>query len=129
MLDFCSYMMPGYVRAGHLEKITEKLKAVESGGIKRLMIFMPPRHGKSQLASVMFPAWFIGRNPDKQIISASYNADLASDFGRKVRNLVASPEYKNVFPTIDLAEDSQAANRWHTKVGGQYIAAGCRSCR
>jgi predicted phage terminase large subunit-like protein len=84
---------------------------------------MPPRHGKSELASRRFPAWYVGRNPNKQIIAASYNSDISADFGREVRNIVAAPEYRAVF-TTRLSEDSQAANRWHTNEGGMYVSAG-----
>ncbi len=87
------------------------------------MIFMPPRHGKSELASRRFPAWYMGRNPQKEIIAASYNSDLAGDFGRDVRNIVNSPEYERLFDTR-LAPDSKAKNRWNTSVGGGYAAAG-----
>jgi hypothetical protein len=97
---------------------------VERGEIKRLMITMPPRHGKSELASRRFPAWFMGRNGGKQIIAASYNSDLANDFGREVRNIVHSPEFSVLFEA-KLAQDSKAANRWHTEQGGMYVAAGC----
>jgi hypothetical protein len=88
------------------------------------MILMPPRHGKSQLVSRHFPAWYIGRNPTKQIISASYASDLASGFGRDVRNLVASQEFAAIFPGVRLADDSAAKNLWHTTQGGIYVAAG-----
>jgi predicted phage terminase large subunit-like protein len=88
------------------------------------MIFMPPRHGKSELASKRFPAWCLGRKPTRQIIAASYNSDLASDFGRNVRNIVAEPEFGQVFPGVSLAPDSQAANRMNTNHGGAYVAAG-----
>lgn len=88
------------------------------------MIFMPPRHGKSELASKRFPAWCLGRDPKRQIIAASYNSDLANDFGRNVRNLVAEPEFSQVFPCVTLAPDSQAANRMNTNKGGTYVAAG-----
>jgi len=88
------------------------------------MIFMPPRHGKSELASRKFPAWYLGKNPHKQIIAASYNSDLAMDFGRDVRNLVASPEFNDVFRDVELREDSRAANRMNTSHGGAYVAAG-----
>lgn len=88
------------------------------------MIFMPPRHGKSELASKRFPAWCLGRNPKRQIIAASYNSDLASDFGRNVRNIVAEPEYGQVFPGVTLSPDSQAANRFNTNAKGTYVAAG-----
>ena len=123
LLAFTQYTNPGYQAAGHHRKIAEKLEAVERGEIKRLMILMPPRHGKSELASRRFPAYYIGRNQGKQIIAASYNSDLANDFGREVRNIVASPEFAALFQT-SLAQDSQAANRWHTESGGMYVAAG-----
>ena len=110
--------------ANHHRLIAEKLEAVERGEIDRLMIFMPPRHGKSELASKRFPAWCLGRNPKRQIIAASYNSDLASDFGRNVRNIVAEPEFGQVFRNVGLAPDSQAANRMNTNHGGTYVAAG-----
>lgn len=88
------------------------------------MIFMPPRHGKSELASKRFPAWCLGRQPRRQIIAASYNSDLANDFGRNVRNIVAEPEFGQVFPGVSLAPDSQAANRMNTNHRGTYVAAG-----
>jgi hypothetical protein len=87
------------------------------------MIFMPPRHGKSELASRRFPAWYLGRNPQRQIIAASYNSDLASDFGREVRDIVGSQEYAALFDAR-LRDDSRAADRWHTDMGGAYVAAG-----
>ena len=123
LLAFTEYTNPAYVAAPHHRLIAEKLEAVERGEIKRLMIAMPPRHGKSELASRRFPAWFMGRNADKQIIAASYNSDLANDFGREVRNIVNSPEFRTLFD-VTLADDSKAANRWHTDTGGMYVAAG-----
>ena len=123
LLDFVQYVRPWYAASGHHRLIAEKLEAVERGEIKRLIINMPPRHGKSEIGSRCFPAWFLGRNPDKYIIAASYNADLANDFGRDVRNIVHAPEYQNVFD-VKLAQDSKAANRWHTDKGGMYVAAG-----
>jgi len=121
---FTEYTFPQYRTAEHHRLICEKLEAVERGEIDRLMIFMPPRHGKSELASKRFPAWYLGRNPDKQVITASYNSDLAGDFGRQVRNIVREQRFRNVFPSVTLAEDSQAANRWNTSAGGSYVAAG-----
>jgi predicted phage terminase large subunit-like protein len=121
---FTEYTFPQYKTAEHHRLICEKLEAVERGEIDRLMIFMPPRHGKSELASKRFPAWYLGRNPDKQVITASYNSDLAGDFGRQVRNIVREQRFRNVFPSVSLAEDSQAANRWNTSAGGSYVAAG-----
>jgi predicted phage terminase large subunit-like protein len=124
LLRFTEFTNPLYTRAQHHEQIAAKLEAVERGEIDRLMIFMPPRHGKSELASKRFPAWCLGRRPDRQIIAASYNSDLANDFGRNVRNLVAEPEFGQVFPSVSLAPDSQAANRMNTNRGGAYVAAG-----
>lgn len=123
LIAFTEYTNAAYVSAGHHKRIAEKLEAVERGEIDRLAIFMPPRHGKSELASRRFPAWYLGRNPTRQIIAASYNSDLASDFGREVRNIVAGPEYGAVFNTR-LREDSRAAERWNTDQGGAYVAAG-----
>lgn len=124
LLGFTEYTNPAYERAGHHERIAVKLEAVERGEIDRLMIFMPPRHGKSELASKRFPAWCLGRKPTRQIIAASYNSDLANDFGRNVRNIVAEPEFGQVFPSVSLATDSAAANRMNTNHGGAYVAAG-----
>jgi predicted phage terminase large subunit-like protein len=123
LLAFSEYTNAAYIAAPHHRLIAEKLEAVERGEIKRLMIAMPPRHGKSELASRRFPAWYIGRNANKQIIAASYNSDLANDFGREVRNIVHSPEFSQLFH-VALAQDSKAANRWHTDAGGMYVAAG-----
>lgn len=123
LLAFSEYTNPGYVPAAHHVLIAEKLEAVERGELKRLMITIPPRHGKSELASRRFPAWLLGRNPKLQVIAASYNSDLAGDFGREVRNIVDSPEYSALFD-VTLAADSKAANRWHTASGGMYVAAG-----
>lgn len=124
LLRFTEYTNPLYIRAGHHERICDRLEAVERGDIDRLMIFMPPRHGKSELASKRFPAWCLGRDPKRQIIAASYNSDLANDFGRNVRNLVNEPEFGQVFPNVTLAPDSQAANRMNTNHKGAYVAAG-----
>lgn len=124
LIRFTSYVNPAYNAAAHHKTICDKLQEVERGEIDRLMIFMPPRHGKSELASRKFPAWFLGRNPQKQVIAASYNSDLAADFGREVRNIVGSPEFGEVFHGVSLREDSRAANRMNTEQGGSYVAAG-----
>lgn len=123
LIAYTRYTFPEYRPAEHHALIAEKLEAVAEGKIKRLMIFMPPRHGKSELASKRFPSWFIGRNPKRNIIAASYNSDLATDFGREVRNIVSTKRYRNLFDT-QLSDDSTAANRWHTDQGGMYVAAG-----
>lgn len=124
LLAFTEYTNPAYVGAAHHHLIAERLEAVERGEIDRLMIFMPPRHGKSELASKRFPAWCLGKDPKRQIIAASYNSDLANDFGRNVRNIVGEPEFGQVFPGVGLSADSAAANRMNTNHGGAYVAAG-----
>ncbi|SLK03831.1 phage uncharacterized protein (putative large terminase), C-terminal domain-containing protein [Novosphingobium mathurense] len=124
LLGFTEYTNPQYRVAKHHRLIAEKLEALERGDIDRLMIFMPPRHGKSELASVRFPAWYLGRNPTHQIITASYAHKLAAKFGRQVRNLIASKEYQAIFPGISLSEDSQAKDLFNTNHGGVYMATG-----
>ena len=123
-LAFAQYTMPGYRVGAHHRLLCEKLDAVERGEIKRLMVFMPPRHGKSELTSKRFPAWYMGRNPKKQIITASYGATLAQGFGRDVRNIVGSPEFASLFPGVGVAADSSARDNWHTNKGGVYTAMG-----
>lgn len=121
---FVRYNYEGYKVNWHHKIIFEKLEAVERGDIRKLMIFVPPRHGKSEIASINFPAWFFGRNPRKSIIASSYNSDLAISFGRKARNIVDSSEYKVLFPEVTLAEDSKAAGQWNTNKKGEYTAVG-----
>lgn len=91
--------------------------------MKRLMLFVPPRHGKSELGSIMFPAWYLGKHPEKEIITSSYSAELAQDFGYKTRNLVDTQEYKELFNT-KLRDDSKSKSKWLTEEGGGYTAVG-----
>jgi predicted phage terminase large subunit-like protein len=123
LISFTEYTYPRYVAAPIHQQIAEQLERIERGDIDRLMLLVPPRHGKSELASRRFPAWYLGRHPEHQFISASASVTLAEDFGRDVRNLIASPEYAQVFDT-QLAEDSQARGRWTTQEGGSYFATG-----
>ena len=105
------------------EEIADKLEKIESGEIKRLMLFVPPRNGKSELGSINFPAWYLGKHPDDEVIVASYSAELAQDFGYKTRNLVNSAEYQEIFNTR-LRDDSQSKAKWLTEEGGGYTAVG-----
>jgi predicted phage terminase large subunit-like protein len=89
----------------------------------RLMLFMPPRHGKSTLASIAFPAWHLGRNPKHEFISCSYSGSLAIGFSRKVRGLLREPNYQTAFKTR-LNQESQSAEAWLTTEGGGFVAAG-----
>jgi predicted phage terminase large subunit-like protein len=116
--------LPGWVHKDicqRLEKFSEQVANQES---PRLMLFMPPRHGKSTLASVAFPAWHLGRHPDHEFISCSYSGSLAMNFSRKVRQLLREPVYKNVFEKSRLDKDSQSVESWQTTQGGGYVAAG-----
>ena len=123
LVDFSIYTNPRYDPIWLHEEIAKYLQKVEKGDIKRLMIFVPPRHGKSQLASISFPAWYLGRHPEKEIITASYSADLAQDFGYKTRNLVNTELYKQIFNT-QLRDDSRSKAKWLTLEGGGYTAVG-----
>lgn len=121
--DFCALMDPSYQSAKHTRILCDHLMAVERRDIDRLMVFMPPRHSKSYHVSQRFPAWYMGRNPDKQIILMSYGDDLAEDNSRKVRNLMREGEYPF---RVRVADDTRAVNRWGTDQGGIVIAAGIK---
>jgi hypothetical protein len=125
LLDFTRQTYPRYLPAPHHRLIAEKLEAIERGEIKRLILSVPPRHGKSELASVRFPAWFLGRHPGAKFITTSYAATLAHKFSRRVRNLVASPLYQALFPGMTIASDASAVGYWAFRdQEGQYLAAG-----
>jgi len=127
LIAFCQLMMPDFIVGKHHRILANMLMDIESGDKDRVCVNIPPRHGKSQLVSIFYPAWFLGRNPDKKVMMVSHTTDLAVDFGRKVRNLIASDQYKSVFPTTSLAQDSKSAGRWNTNVGGEYYACGIGS--
>ncbi len=118
VIEFCRAMDPNYKVGRHHRRLADLLMKMERGDEDRIGVSVPPRHGKSQMVSIYFPAWYLGRNPDKKVLMVSHTADLAVDFGRKVRNIVDSPVYKQIFPTVTLAADSKSAGRWNTNVGG-----------
>ena len=120
---FTEHQTPHEPPAEHHLLLIEKLEAVERGDINRLMVFMPPGSAKSKFCSTMFPAWYMGRNTNKNVITSSYSGDLAKLFGRKVRNIVGSPEYREVFD-FGLAPDVKARGEWATEGGGEYFACG-----
>lgn len=125
--DFMVYvqeMWPGFIHGRHHEKMARAFERVARGETKRLIINMPPRHTKSEFASYLLPSWFFGKFPNKKIIQTSHTAELAVGFGRKVRNLVDSVNYKKIFPALELQSDSKAAGRWNTNFGGEYFAIG-----
>ena len=117
-MAFVSQVWPDFIHGRHHEKMARAFEDVASGKCKRLIINMPPRHTKSEFASYLLPAWFLGKYPNKKVIQTSNTAELAVGFGRKVRNLVDSDAYKRMFPAIELQSDSKAAGRWNTNFGG-----------
>ena len=123
-MDFVGEMWSAFIHGKHHEIMAEAFERVARGDLKRLIINMPPRHTKSEFASYLLPAWFLGKYPDKKIIQTAHTAELAVGFGRKVRNLVNSADYKAVFPDVSLQSDSKAAGRWNTNQGGDYFAIG-----
>jgi predicted phage terminase large subunit-like protein len=127
LIEFCKRMQPDYIVGKHHRILADLLMNIERGDKDRICVNIPPRHGKSQLVSIFFPAWFLGRNPDKKVMMVSHTTDLAVDFGRKVRNLISTDEYKQIFPTVALAIDSKSAGRWNTNLGGEYYACGIGS--
>lgn len=122
--SFRSLMYPDYVDGAHLRIMADAFQRVAEGKLKRLIVTLPPRHMKSVQCSVLFPAWFIGRYPKKKIMQVSNTAELAQGFGRQVKNMIQSREYKDVFPDVKLAADSTAAGRWNTNKNGEYYAVG-----
>ena len=123
-LDFVKHVYPGYKIGPHHEKLARIFEDVAAGKKKRVVVNIAPRHGKSELISYLAPAWFLGKYPQKKVIMASHTADLAVNFGRRVRNLVGSDSYKDIFPQVELQADSKSASRWGTNFQGEYFAIG-----
>jgi hypothetical protein len=132
LLGFCEWTYPTYQRAPFLERIASELELIEreperfgiAGEWDGLIIEVPPRHSKTETVSIRFPAWMMGRRPTSAFIAASYGDILASENGRKVRNIV---DTQSVFPEVRLAQDSKAKNLWHTAQGGQFMSVGIGS--
>ena len=123
-IAFVNQVWPTFISGRHHAKMASAFERVASGQLKRLIINMPPRHTKSEFASYLLPAWFLGKYPHKKVIQTSHTAELAVGFGRKVRNLVDKDEYTRIFPGVALQTDSKAAGRWATNQGGDYFAIG-----
>jgi predicted phage terminase large subunit-like protein len=123
-MAFVREMWPSFIGGRHHDKMAEAFERVAAGTLKRLIINMPPRHTKSEFASYLLPAWFLGKYPDKKVIQTSHTAELAVGFGRKVRNLVDTDVYHAIFESLNLQADSKAAGRWNTSKGGEYFAIG-----
>jgi predicted phage terminase large subunit-like protein len=124
LAPFATLMFRRFELAAHLRMVIRQLERVERGEIDRLMLFLPPRHGKSLVGSQLYPAWYLGRHPDRSVIASSYGQELASDFGRKVRNTMADQLFESLFPHARVSPDSTAAHRFHLIAGGVYVATG-----
>ena len=123
-LDFVKLVWPSFIEGPHHRIMAEKFQKVADGELKRIIINIAPRHGKSELTSWLLPAWMLGRDPSKKIIAATHTADFSVRFGRKVRNLIDTEAFKTVFPSVSLRADSKAAGRWDVSGGGEYFAVG-----
>ena len=121
---FARYIDPGFIAASHIRLLIEKLEKAECGKLKRLIVNMPPRHGKSQLISRIFPVWYLGRNPKREIIIASYTTKLARRLARWGRDKAETPETQAVFPELQIRKDVRASHEYQTTQGGIVIGAG-----
>ena len=123
-LSFVKEVWPAFIEGSHHKIMSDAFNRIADGSLKRLIVNMPPRHTKSEFASHLFPAWYLGRYPDKKVIQTAHTAELAVGFGRKVRNLVGSDDYQAIFADVSLSTDSKAAGRWNTNKDGEYFAIG-----
>jgi len=123
-LTFIDHVYPGYKVGPHHKRLAKIFEDIANGKKRRVIVNIAPRHGKSEMISYLAPAWFLGKYPHKKVIMASHTADLAVNFGRRVRNLVGSESYRDVFPQIELQADSKSASRWGTNFNGEYFAIG-----
>ena len=123
-LEFVKEVWPAFIEGDHHRVMADAFNRIADGELKRLIINMPPRHTKSEFASHFFPAWYLGRFPDRKVIQTAHTAELAVGFGRKVRNLVGSGDYAKIFTGVSLSADSKAAGRWNTNKAGDYFAIG-----
>ena len=124
MLGFASAVYPGFKIGPHHRKLAKIFTDVIEGRKKRVIINIAPRMGKSEFSSYLFPAYFLGKYPQKKIIMGTHTAGLSEDFGRRIRNLLDTEEYRDIFPATVVADDQKAAGKWSTGAGGQYYAAG-----
>ena len=134
LLSFCQYTLPEYQTPPHIIALSEALEAIEGGELKRLIVLMPPRHGKSELVSLRFPCWYMARHPEDYIVQAGYAESIALTHSRKARDIFISPEMDRLFPDIHyrperagqetVVPERQAAHEWGTKQGGSYYAVG-----
>ena len=134
LIPFCHYTMPTYQDADHLVELADALEAIERGDLKRLIVIVPPRHGKSELITIRFPCWYLGRHPTDYIVQAGYAESISLTHSRKARDVFISPALARLFPDIRyrpetpgqemIIPERQAAHEWGTKQGGSYYAVG-----
>jgi len=124
LLKFAHRVYPNFSVGSHHRVMARLFKDVVEGRKNRIIINMPPRHSKSETTSYLLPAWFFGHKPDAKVIMATHTQSLSEDFGRRVRNLIADPDYQEIFPETSLQTDSKSAGVWGTKQGGRYYAVG-----
>jgi predicted phage terminase large subunit-like protein len=123
-IEFVKHMWPECILGRHHKIIGDKFNKIAQGKLKRLIVCLPPRHSKSEFASTYFPAWMMGRKGDLKIIQTTHTAELAVRFGRKVRNIIDSDDYSQVFPDLQLQADNKSAGRWTTNQEGESFYAG-----
>lgn len=123
-LSFCQLVYAEFKVGPHHRHVNKLLRESLDGTKPRLTISMPPRFGKSEFTSYLFVAWYLGHYPGHQIMMVTHTADLSATFGRKVRNLIDSQVYRNIFPETIVSRDKSASGDWTTTKGGMYLAVG-----
>lgn len=124
LIGYAYATYPRFEAPAHIREIASALEEVERGELDRLIVVMPPRHGKSTTISELFPAWWMGRSPRSQIIHAGYGQEFIRMFGRRVRNRMESSQHLSIFPASRLDPASRAVDDWSTEAGGAYCAVG-----
>ena len=134
LIPFCKYTFPDYQTPPHLQALSDALESIERGELKRLIVLMPPRHGKSEIISLRFPCWYLAKHPEEYIVQAGYAESIALTHSRRARDIFITPEMTRLFPDIHhrperagqeiIIPERQAAHEWGTKQGGSYYAVG-----
>lgn len=123
-IEFARAMKPDLQITRPVKAIASLVQKIESAEITRAVVEMPPRTGKSEFCSWLFPSWFLGRDPKRQVIQTTYNDDFARDFGRKVRGYISSAKFQQIFPHVTVDAAKNRSKNWRTSAGGEYIASG-----
>ena len=124
LMSYAELVNPDYEANWHHEVVAEHLEAVMRGEIRRLMVHLPPRYGKTEECSILFPSWYLGHKPQHEIMLGSYSDSLAREFGRKTRNIIEQPLFNEIFPDTHIVQDKRAHNDWRTSKGGGYYSVG-----